>query len=457
MGAPQAAGPTFIDPTANKAYFSGTNAQHWFIKALNGALYLYQYRVGTGGANIEGSGIFKSTDGGTTWNQMDVANSPVNATGSIFYDVANERLIVGLVQDTFPQTVQPVYLKNFDLTTDLWGADYAPAGPNALTRVQHVFKRIDGTILLVYDFGPTNPGGTSRLRGSIWSGAAWSASIDLGAALLPFQANGNILVSATCADMDPATGDVHLAFFGNAGNLIYQNFKADDTLGQSDQWTTAGLSFSGNHFGSLAIFNGVIYLPYCSNGLVNNAVLIGTPLAAPIWSVVTPANMAFPGGLIHNSGFISADTTQLYWEINFVDAGFTLLSVQLFTSTDGGLTWTVVPDNATPSYLYDFGTSPLAPDTDTAFFSASAEALYLVVSGLTTTAYAFALSRNTVIGGTLGYFMNSEAFVLGPPLAIADSPPAGFIAVPYSHCFAASGGTPPYSFMVSAGSWKSVV
>ena len=48
-----------------------------------------------------------------------------------------------------------------------------------------------------------------------------------------------------------------------------------------------------------------------------------------------------------------------------------------------------------------------------------------------------------------------EVVMLGPaglPLTITGAPPAGTLNFPYIFCFSASGGTPPYTFVVSSGS-----
>ena len=120
MGAPQAAGPSFVSQS-DKAQIFGTQPPVQLITANNGKLYLYQQRVNSGGANIDGSGIYRSTDGGTTWTQLDSGNSLNNAIGSSFYDAANSQLILGLVQDD--GSSHGLFLKNFNLTSETWGAN----------------------------------------------------------------------------------------------------------------------------------------------------------------------------------------------------------------------------------------------------------------------------------------------------------------------------------------------
>lgn len=412
MGAPQAAGPAFIDPgVSQNAQFFGTQSPPLpAITANGGKLYLYQQTIGSGGANINGCAVYRSTDGGTTWTELDAANAPTSAVGAFVLDSANKQLIFGLVTITSPATAQALFLKNFNLTTEKWGANYATGGPNANTVVNSVFKRPDASVVVVYDFGSGNPGGTSRLRAAVWNGATWSTSIDLGAAMLPSQADGNINVSGTCCAMD-STGIVHAAYVNNAGTLFfYQQLLTNNALGPSNQFTIA--NFSNSAFGSLLIYRSSVLISYLSAVHTQNTLLIGTPLAAPAWSTVNPAALA--GSFRNTPAPLATDGTNLVWMINPIISGI-YDAFQLATSTDGGQTWTIIQSNLTAPFFYDMapGQSPLAPNADPTFGSFAPVVSVLNING-TATVFGFNNVRNSAQALQMGYFMNSLALGAAP-------------------------------------------
>jgi hypothetical protein len=455
MGVPQNAGPAWVDETTNAAFNSSTpgNSSRFLIGA-NGALYLYQFRLQSGGPSINGSGIYKSTDGGNTWVLMDGSNGPLAATGSPVHDAANDKIVCGLVTNTFPVSQQTTFLQDFDLSTDSWGAPYATSGPVAQTEVAYTFLRPDTSLVIVYDLGSgNNPGGTTRLRAAVWNGAAWSSSIDVGAAILPAQASGNILVDGCAGAMDPA-GVVHLAFGDNsATDFAYQQLLTDNSLGQSDTFTAVSLGLSGNSFRNMAVFNDHLYITLPANSFTNPSVLIGTPVSAPVWSQLSPSNMAQSAGFLNRGLAIQADASTLYWMISFFTAGGNFVAYQLWTSADDGATWAVAPDNDTANYYYNFDTggSVQAPHAQP-ILGTPGLSFALVVGGGLTTAYGFTQVRNSVVGIFQTYYMNLQEFSTGEPLAIAGTPPGGTVGVSYGFCFSASGGTPPYSFAIVAGS-----
>jgi len=413
MGAPQNAGPTFISPS-DQAFVFGSQPPVGLFTANSGKLYLYQAQVGSGGGNINGCGIYESTDGGTTWTDLDAANRPTSAQGAAVQDSTNNRLILGLVTDTFPQTAQATFIKPFNLGTKTWGANIASGGPNAVTVVNSVFLRPDNSIVLIYDFGASNPGGTSRLRAAVWNGSTWTSSIDVGSAILPSQANGNINVSGACCTMD-STGLIHIVYTNSAATLFfYQQLKTDNTLGTSHQFT--GLNFSSTSFGNAIISGPNVLVSFASNSFTNNALLLGTPLSNPAWSVITPSSLAQPAGQVNLAGPLGTDGTNLIWMINSLDATFTYTFYQLARSTDNGQTWTILTDNTTSPYFYSFlpGGSTQAPNTDPTFGTFNPILAILGISG-TATAFGLTNVRNTSKSANLGYMLNSEAIGAAPP------------------------------------------
>ncbi len=459
MGAPQAAGPTWIDETSNCAFNGGSPYTSRSLISAHGALYFLQSRLQSGGPNINGCGIYKSSDGGDTWVLLDSANTPLDALGSMYYDAAADKITCGLVTQTFPISQQTTFLQDFNLNGgagEAWGSPFATGGPVAQVLIPYTFQRPDTSIVIIYDLGQgNNPGGTTRLRAAVWNGVTWSSSIDVGAAILPAQAAGNILAAGTCAAMDPASGVIHLAFGNSSGvSFAYQQLMDDNSLGQSDVFTAAGLGLSGNSFQSLTIFNDNIFIAFPASSFTNPSVLIGTPVSAPAWSQLSPVNMAQSAGFLNRNMSIADDGATLYWMASRFDAGTgSFTQWQIYTSIDDGATWVIVPDNAAANYFYNFepGGSPQAPHTQL-IPGTLGLTFTLITGGGVTTAYAFVQVTNTLTGNFQTYYMNLEEFSGPDVLSIAGTPPGGTVGVSYGFCFSASGGTPPYSFAITAGS-----
>lgn len=403
MGAPQQAGPAFVDLTGGGGQFFASGPQNVF--ASGGNLYAVVNTIGSGGSNINGTGVVKSTDGGTTWALMDAANSPSSANGVAWQD--GTTLIFGLVTDTFPQTQQTTFLQNFDMGTDTWGAAYATGGPLARTTVQFTFKRPDASIVIVYNLDATAPAGTSTLRAAAWDGAAWSSSIDIGVSLVALQANGLVNIGDTVAAMD-STGRIHVGFDNNNRTFfLFVQLDPSNAVVNAHQFTE---TFQPNlpPYGSMVIAGSNILISAMTNAGVNNTLLIGTALTSPVWTDVTPS--ALQPANLDKAGPIATDGANLIWMINFFDPVTFNDNFQLAKSTDNGATWQILSDNTTSPYFYDFTNSPLAPNTDPTFGISSAT-LAVLSPGGTPTAYGFVNVRNTSLGSS-GYFMNSEA--VGP-------------------------------------------
>lgn len=377
----------------------------------NGKLYKFCIVNQSGGASVNGSAMYRSTDNGSTWTKMDGANGPTAAGGSAVLDPTNSNVVIcGLVTVTFPQTAQSTFLQNFNLSTETWGAPYATGGPPAVTVVQQVFKLPNGVIRIVYDFGASNPATTSRLRAADWNGSTWGASIDVGVAIIPFLANGNVAVSNCGAALD-STGNLHLAFTSNTRSVVmYQQVLQNGTLGPSNHFTGISFVTSVAVIGNMVISGNNILISSIANAFVNNILLVGTGLTNPVWTTVSPAALASAGGFINLPGPIATDGVNLLWLVNFTDATFTYSYFQLAKSSDNGLTWAILPDNTTSPYFYNFApaTSPLAPNTD-ATFGTSSTALAILSPGSTTYAYGFVNVRNSSVGATIGYYMNAES------------------------------------------------
>lgn len=413
-----AVGPEFIPIAASSTHsgFYNSSSKTSFFSA-NGALYCI---LNTSNSPNTGMGVFKSTDLGNTWTEMDVAHEPTTQAGYAFFDAANNQLIFALVlNNSVTPSVQPLFLQNYSFNTDTWGAAYATGGPNALTMGYFPFKRPDGTIAVIYDFGPSNPGGTSRLRMTYWNGITWAASIDVGAAILPVISGGNVAASEACAAMDSA-GNIHLAFNDNNRTaFFYQMVLANNTLGNSHQFTQT-FQTTKNPFGSLLVLNNSVYVSSVTNNSADNTLFVGTPVSGPTsWSSITPPNLV-PSTYVQLAGPISTDGTRLTWLIAFGDPiSTTLPAYQLATSIDGGNTWQIDLADVTRPYFYDFASSTLPPNMLASQGSSALTMSVLTIGGATRAHVGMNGFNTTPYGIFVAMYVNTE-----PLPTLFPAPPA---------------------------------
>lgn len=406
MGAPQIVGPAYFTTNLVLQFFGSQNSIPWLFQVNGQRLYSLQQKIGSGGGNINGTGMWSSTDG-TTYTELDAAHDIPNALGTMFYDAPNNQAIVALVQDTAPPTQQTVFLKTFSTLTNTWGANFAAGGPLAVTVVQHVFKRPDGTILVIYDAGNGHaPAGQTRLQANVWNGAAWMGAFDAGAG--SFATDGaNLIVSTCCAIMDPATGNVHLAYT-NGTHYYYQEILENNTLGSFHAFGALNLNFGA--FGNIIIQGNNLIIGGFDITSTHNEFFIGTPLSAPVWTTVTPANMVYTVGHVANQPIVATNGTNVYALVTFFDPTFVYVGFQIWVSTDGGHTWTLAPNNGTEPFFYDFtpGQSPVAPNTDATFGITAPifQAITTPTFGLTW--YVLTGVHNTSLGTNSTYVINAQ-------------------------------------------------
>ena len=410
MGAPQNTGPSFVLSNFFNQFFA-TGQVNMVLVGNN--LYAIVQQVSSGGGGINGTAVFKSTDGGTTWAEQDAAHKPTSARGEAFYDTVGNQLIFGLVTITNAPSLQPCFLQNYSFATDTWGTAYATGGPNALTFVQYCFKRPDGTILIIFNLGTLQPGGQSNLQAAFWNGSIWSSNIDVGSGIVALQANGNCAVADTVAAMDSA-GNINIAFDNNLRTIFcYQQLLTNSTLGTFHQFSQT-FQNSAPPFGNMSIVGTNIFLSAMSNNSADNTLFTGTPLVAPVFTANSPASLIPPMHGVNRPGPIVNDGATLYWMVTWQDAGFNNV-FQVAKSTDNGVTWAFLPDNVTSPYFYDFTTSPLAPNTDPSFGIDSPSLLIGTYQG-NKTLFGMVDVRNSSEGAQNTYFMNSEVVSSTPPI-----------------------------------------
>lgn len=396
---PQNVGPTLFDKP-HSSFFHNSNTTPWMVR-FNNALYAFlEYGVGTRGAHF-----YKSTDNGNTWAELDAANAPAVNDAFLVYDLANSRAIVCFNPLPTPSALQ---LQVFSLVdaAEAWGAVIAAGGPvsQGSEPIWNVLLRPDSSIVVVFDSGVGAQFAT-RMKATTWDGAAWLAPVDLGVNM-PFVDSrpGHTTIQPASCVMD-ATGLIHCFLVGVGAGLQnywgYQQFKTDNTLGNFHVFGT-GAAFDDARGTNMVVVGGSLILgilsdvaPFAFQTVLNQ--FVGTPLANPVWTQTQPAALVNPnrpinvptvnfsvlpgagtaitvglvslnGGasnaayLLNSEAITAAGPVVVAQFVKTDDNGF--LFVQLFTSTDLGTTWTLLPSDAVPNFNYYLGFSPVDPAID---------------------------------------------------------------------------------------------
>ena len=393
--------------------------------------------------------VWKSSDQGATWSRLDQAHEPLDSGNTCANFDGSQTLCFALVSLT------DIFLEAFDLATEAWGAPFA-GGVLAPATIFGLYRRSTGDLVLLVEDGTIpNPG-----FGAFVFNGAWSAIIDLGLNVAALPGYSGAMVTSY-GSIFPAVMDVadtlHIFFGltdystpGWTGREFYQQLLSSGALGSFFDFPGQGTSpVDILLFGTPAIAGDTIVMPVTRSlaGPVPDYqdVYIGTPLAAPVWTALGPPGIdaasfgVFGSGGAVISGAAAFDGAQ--WLVLFVQA----TDPVNYGSNQSRLCASALPAGPwTAQTLFDFITDPCPPGF---VFLGQGIAFETLRPGSV-------LSR---ISASTPSFENSVFFLMPPagpgpvPLVGCNNPPVGVTLNLFAHNFVASGGTPPYTWAVTAG------
>jgi len=344
---PTFANPLAIDPASFGTFPPAGNATGGAVVPV--ILYagnLYQVlapNAATG--NFE---VWKSTDSGINWISLDSANAPTFPAGQAAFDGTSQ--IAVIFYDLTGAGVQS-FLQIFDLATETWGAVIAggPIGPLGGRGVIALGMRSDGSIIFIYQ----NPGvGHAYLYGSY--NGAWNYPIGN----LDQNFAGGLGLSAMNQPIGVVdSSDIfHVVWGGIEGVQSYGYYQAIDSLDALGAFKrfpntdTESFPLKTNIIGRPVVLGSNLFIPFTFAGNPADSTTffaggyIGTPVAAPVWTQVSPIDPGFPADSTRNPNFppvatSDGTTVSVLFICQTSDSVYPSGRIVLLESTDL-ITWT---------------------------------------------------------------------------------------------------------------------
>lgn len=261
--------------------------------------------------------VFKSTDQGLTWTELDTANRPAivaTSVGTSPYGCVQKEQVVYVVSGG------TLTIDQFNLATGLWGARLTSGGPTVEDPVATAGMgqnarcfpavRSDGSFVILYQGEAFDSSTRNRAQAVNWSQAGgWGAPQNT-SGLAPADFNEEYSVGLTLGDQD----NVHLFFTNDTDGasfnqrLYHRTFRPDNTMG-SIQDIDPGKTLGGSGFdiscGTPATLGSIIFIPYYrvpfSGSEIEVAVVAGYSADAPTWSTEIPPGLSLYPGPIANA------------------------------------------------------------------------------------------------------------------------------------------------------------
>jgi hypothetical protein len=318
--------PTQFD-LANLVFgFGGDLRLFGAVFGFGGARHLYAVLVRHSNRTVY---VYQSTNGGVSWLILDNANGPVYPNGfqpAWNFDGAHT-ITIAYQKVASPA---PLFLRDFDLNTGLWGVDYAIAGQPTIPAFQTtklVFPRPDGSrVVLTVEVSP--PGAGSGAEYNVWDPiGGWTLTHADPAAnmiVLPGWDPTKTFIRGTQFETY-TDADGTIGIFWEIGGInsgppnwtdrtFYQQIHPNNSLGTFFDFPGQGgginndllVNIQGPTIGPPMLIQAtnLIVLPIFRNTNVGNAsgkgaisLYVGTPITNPTWveMSIPGVDAAFPG------------------------------------------------------------------------------------------------------------------------------------------------------------------
>ena len=234
--------------------------------------------------------VWKSSDGGNTWNKMDAAHAPACRNWCAFYNKATGKFVIAYLLNANVGAIESVNLIGFNTATDLYEnvAGNPGASPGQVHAVFTCVQRSDNSVVI---FGIDDSGAPGSYKYLIWSGAAWS--------ITAFDVQGTAQTQSVtcCLDSNDRTHILTSTGAGVSYNVNYWNLTAGNVLTGPTVfgWVTA--SGMAQQFAPRIDVSDALDTLYIGNwrtaaGISQGRIFFGSPRSAPVW------NGTFQGTLI---------------------------------------------------------------------------------------------------------------------------------------------------------------
>lgn len=377
---------------------------------------------------------FKSADSGATWNLMDDVDSP-NVGNFPLYKVtaaADGLYYVWEGDGSGSVANRALGYAKFDPNTDTWGATtQTPADTEStFSNGYQIARRSNGDIVVIF---PSQTPADGNVQWGVFAagGGAWSGASDFNTALQQFS----VLSAVTGPD-----DTVHvllcqgISSLSGQGDVYYQSLSPTNVVSAPVLIGTLGAGTPDSFFDGQPWVDTTldqILFPFMDIGQTHTSMFVGSPIAAPAWTQQTLETGLPAGTYSYPIAFRPDSGPFVIFQI--VDSNGPLFQIWQ-TPWDG-------TNLGTPVLFYDgVANAPAGGPIDELIKPSASQ-----VSG----AYDFLVAMQLTPG-----FPPENTYSLSAPSISIDcgNPPDGIVGKPYSHAFPVTGGTPPLTFAIIAGS-----
>jgi hypothetical protein len=228
---------------------------------------------------IDGYRMYQSSDG-LTWQPYGLMQLSANQATPNVVPVMNGNLVTVAQGDGVH-----LFFQDFDLVRGTWSATY---GSQAIANsgVLEIFLRMDRTLLVIYNNTVAGNQEIFAALYSLQSGQWLFSGTNLGTNI---GAPPPLIQSYSALD---GLNNLHMMLTVPATGTYYQQFTAQNQLGSFHDFT-GDAKLIGTQSTFPVIFGGAVLWPVLYTGTFGAAMVtlyIGTPISAPVWSV-----LAVPG------------------------------------------------------------------------------------------------------------------------------------------------------------------